>query len=229
MITAFVTGKWQKDPNWDALTNSELKEKFNFIKMDPKKESIMECESIIESLLKIDEKGLFVRSGKGSRDICFYSKEGIIHLVHFDMGVSSFEDGVYDQIVLNQLAEIKKIASDMKLTTIVITGSFYYHIRGLKYLDFIALEDNGNISQFFGKPSIIAIRNFHEGEPGKMFKSTFCRQIDGKYNGVDLGTGKCAIGGSGVQCKVFIDDIETTKKNLLDLILLAKEKDVKLI
>jgi hypothetical protein len=226
MVKFFVTGKWQEEPNWSSLTKTGLGD---FLPMDPKLESTLEGESILSSLLKIDEKGIFVRSGKGSIDICLFNKEGIQHLKHYDNGVPPFRESIYDEIVLNQLKEVTKFASDLSLKTIVVTGSFFYHIRGLNYLEFTALEDKGDISQFFGKPSTIAVRNFHEGNPEIMFKSTFCRQIDGKFNGLDLGTGKCSAGATGIGCKVFINDMETTKKNLAGLLLTLEASGVEFL
>ena len=226
MVKFFVTGKWREEPYWSSLTQTELGD---FLPMDPVSESTLEGESILSSLLKIDEKGIFVRSGKGSRDICIFSKEGIQHLKHYDTGVPAFNEGIYDEIVLNQLREVTKITSDLGLKTIVVTGSFYYHVRGLDYLGFTALEDKGNITRFFGNPRAIAIRNFHEGNPEVMMKSTFCRKIDGKFNGLDMGTGKCSVGATGVQCKVFVDDIETTKKNIAQMLLTLQASGVEFL
>lgn len=222
MVKIFTTGKWNQEPYMSSLAQSELATKHQIVPMGPSLEAEMEGESIHSSLIKIAPKGALIRSGKGTFDLSIFDVDKVKHLEHFDMPVPSYKEGVMDEVVLNQLITLKEKISKLGLETIIITGSFYYHIRGVGYLGFEALEDKGDISKYFGKPCCLAIRNFHEGDPSQMTKATFCRKVDGKFNGIDFGTGKCSVGATGIQVNISTTDMKTTVQNTFNLLEMAK-------
>jgi len=218
MPFAYATGKWTKE----KLSKLQLRMIgiLNLIKLEPKKEAEEECLSISDVLDNFEGKKIFVRSGKGSIDVVIYVDGVATHTRHCDLP----EDETYDDF---GHIFIDNIIKENKSDTIIFTGAFYHHLKKNPKDGVFLLGDKQDIDKHFSC-KIISIRNFIF--EGRMRKTTFIRQDkDGKYTGIDLGSGKSSFGHSDpdFHCIVNPDDPELTKENLIKLLSVCKERGIK--
>lgn len=222
--TAFLTGKWLK--NFE-IKNSELKNYLNFIPLTPEIECQGEANSILDILMLFKENVIFVRSGKGSIDIALINVDG--NFKHL-MTLPSLKryDGKFEEDVFNSLTYIREAQLEYNARIAIVTGSFYHHFKNhQEEYQVVVVPDKGDFSNYFFKPKpvVFSVRSFHMGD-NVMRKSTFIRKVDGKYSGLDFGSGKVSYGEADDFCEVNFDNIDETVYNVINWLEKIKEKNI---